>query len=363
METPSASRVARALTLKLTAFFSAALLVLVVLFAAAAHAASFSSPKPVSLGTAEPFAVLAGTAVTNTGPTVVTGDLGVSPGTSCTGLPAPCTGGGPGIVHGTIHKTDAVAASAQSSLTTAYVDAAGRGPQTKNFGTTDKALNGQKLIPGIYGFGHAATANLTTTLTLDAQGDPNAVWIFQASSDLVTGSSSRVALINAAQSCHVYWQVTSSATLGTSSTFRGDILALTSITVTTGVTVDGRVLARNGAVTLDTDTITVPACRASSPTPTATPGNGGPTPTAFPGNGGGGQSSGPVTAGAPYGNTGGSVGGSVNTSSAANGQSGSSGFPLWLAILLTVSVLLAGGGASGIVLNRMHRRTGRSERR
>jgi hypothetical protein len=354
METSSASRGARALALKLRIFFSAALLVLVVLFAATAHAA-LVSPQPVPLGTAQSFAVLAGTTVTNTGPSVITGDLGVSPGSACTGLPAPCTGGGPGIVNGNIHKTDATAASAQAALTTAYGDAAGRTPQTQNFGTTDKALDGLKLVPGIYGLGHAATANLSGTLTLDAQGDPNAVWIFQSSSDLVTGSSSHVNLINAAQSCHVYWQVTSSATLGTSSTFRGNIFALTSITVTTGVTIDGRVLARNGAVTLDTDTIKAAVCTTAAPIPTATPGHGGPTPTAFPGNGGGGQTSGPVTASAPYGSTGSSVGGSVNT---ANGQPRSPGFPLWLAILLpTLGILLVGGGASGIVRNRMHRRT------
>jgi hypothetical protein len=366
METPSASRAARALPLKLRMFLSAAVLVPVLvvlaLFAAAAHATSFAT-APVPLGTANSFAVLAGTEVTNTGPTVVTGDLGVSPGSSCTGLPAPCTGGGPGVVNGTIHKTDPVAASAQSALTTAYSDAAGRTPQTHDYGTTDKALDGLSLVPGIYGLGHAATANLSTTLTLDAQGDSNAVWIFQSSSDLVTGSASRVTLINGAQSCHVYWQVTSSATLGTRSTFRGTILALTSITVTTGVTIDGRVLARNGTVTLDSDTITAAACS----TPPSTP---APTATAVPGNSGGGASSGSSTPNAAYGDTGSGVGGSVNTSSAstkgsgANGQPRSSGLPLWLAILLpTLSVLLAGGGASVIVRNRMRRRTDQSQRR
>jgi hypothetical protein len=365
MKTPSASRVARALTRKLRTFLSAAVLVLVVLvlgvvgalFVVSAHATRFTT-GPVPLGTADSFAVLAGTTVTNTGSSVITGDLGVSPGSACTGLPAPCTGGGPGSVSGgTIHKGDPTAASAQAALTTAYVDAAGRTPQTHDYGTTDKALDGLSLVPGIYGLGHAATANLSTTLTLDGQGDPNAVWIFQSSSDLVTGSSSHVTLINAAQSCHVYWQVTSSATLGTESTFRGTILALTSITVNTGVTIDGRALARNGAVTLAADTITAAKCAAAAPTP---------TPTAVPGNGGAGSSAGPANPSAPYGNTCDSIGGSVNTTScastngngaSANGQPQSSGFPLWLAILLpTLSILLAGGGASVIMRNRMRQR-------
>jgi hypothetical protein len=214
----------------------------------------------VVLGTAADFAVLAGTTVTNTGPTVVNGDLGVSPGSAVTGFP-------PGVVNGTIHAADATAAQAQLDLTAAYNDAASRTPT----GPLPAAIGGLTFTPGVYNA--PAAVGLTGTVTLDAQGDPNAVFIFQIGSALTTASGSVVNLINGAQACNVFWQVGSSATLGTGSTFAGNILALTSITVTTGTTVDGRTLARNGAVTLDTNTITRPAACAVAPTvsPTASP--------------------------------------------------------------------------------------------
>jgi hypothetical protein len=224
----------------------------------------------VNLGTASSFGVLAGTTDTNTGPTVINGDLGVDPGTAITGFP-------PGIVDGTVHDDDGVAGTAQSDLTTAYNDAAGRSP-TASVGSAIGA--GQTLDPGVY---NASTSlDLSGALTLDAHGDPNAVFIFQVGSTLVTDSASSVRLTNGAQACNVFWQVGSSATLGTNSSFQGSILALTSITVTTGDTVTGRALARNGAVTLDDDVITVPACQAATPTPipTATTTGPGPTPTA-----------------------------------------------------------------------------------
>jgi LPXTG-motif cell wall-anchored protein len=209
---------------------------------------------PVGLGTAASFAVLAGTTVTNTGPSVISGDVGVSPGTAVVGFP-------PGIVNnGTIHAADAVAAQAQADLTTAYNDAAGRSTTA----TVTADLAGQTLVSGVY---TGATLGLTGTVTLDAQGDPNAVFIFQAASTLITASSSVVALTNGADACNVYWQVGSSATLGTNSTFVGTVLALTSITATTSATINGRLLARNGAVTLDSNTIT--ACGTST-TPTTT---------------------------------------------------------------------------------------------
>jgi Ice-binding-like len=217
---------------------------------------------PVDLGRATTFAVLGGQTVTNTGPTVVTGDLGVSPGSSVTGFP-------PGVVNGTIHAADATAAGAQVDLTAAYIDAATRTPT----GPLPAAIGGLTFTPGVYNA--AAAVGLTGTVTLDAQGDPNAVFIFQIGSALTTASGSVVNLINGARSCNVFWQIGSSATLGTGSSFAGNILALTSITVTTGVTVDGRTLARNGAVTLDTDTITRSPDCAVGPTPTPTP-----TPTA-----------------------------------------------------------------------------------
>ncbi|MFJ4800280.1 ice-binding family protein [Streptomyces murinus] len=190
---------------------------------------------------------MAGSAVTNTGPSVITGDLGVSPGTAISGFP-------PGLVNGAQHSADAVAAQAQTDLVTAFNDAAGQ--------ATDGALpadaGGLTLVPGVYTA--SSTLGLTGTLTLDAQGDPNAVWVFQVGSGLTTASSSQVLLTNGASPCNVFWQVGSSATLGTDSTFVGNILALTSISATTGATIDGRALARNGAVTLDTNTITRPQC-------------------------------------------------------------------------------------------------------
>src|SRR5450631_1886783 len=226
---------------------------------------------PVGLGTATSFAVLAGSTVTNTGPTILNGDLGVSPGTAITGFP-------PGIVNGAVHDDDGVAAGAQSDLTTAYNDAAGRTPAASLGGFIGA---GQTLLPGVYKA--SSSLDVGGSLVLDAHGDPSAVFIFQVGSTLVTDSSSRVILVDGAQACNVFWQVGSSATLGTGSSFAGTILALTSITVTTGDTVEGRALARNGAVTLDDDTITTPSCSIPpTPTPTPTPTRTGPTPTPSP---------------------------------------------------------------------------------
>jgi len=226
-------------------------------WAVGAGAAPDAQP-PVGLGTAKSFAVLAGQTVTNTGPSVISGDLGVSPGSAITGFP-------PGtVIHGSEHAADAVASQAQSDLTTAYNDAAGRTPAT----TVSKDLGGQTLAPGVY----KATSGLglTGTVTLNAHDNPSAVFIFQAASTLITASSSTVKLTGGAQACNVFWQVGSSATLGTNTTFVGSILALTSASVQTGTTVDGRVLARNGQVSLDDNTITVPTCKTSPPPTTTT---------------------------------------------------------------------------------------------
>jgi hypothetical protein len=218
---------------------------------AAGPTANAAGPAPVELGTAAPFAVLAGTpAVTNTGRTTITGDLGISPAAAVTGFP-------PGTVSGTTHAADAVALQAQNDLTTAYLDAAGR-PATATHGT----LAGLTLVGGVYNAG-SVTLDLTGTLTLDGENDPNSVWVFQATSDLVTASSSVVKLINGANPCNVFWQVLSSATLGSGSTFVGTILALQSITMADGVTVNGRALARNGEVTLIHDTISPATCAAA----------------------------------------------------------------------------------------------------
>jgi uncharacterized repeat protein (TIGR01451 family) len=203
-----------------------------------------AATAPVPLGTAANFAVLAGSTITNTGPTTINGDLGLSPGTSVTGFP-------PGQVNGTIYAADSVALQAQADLTAAYNNAAARTVSA----TIPVELGGTTQTPGVYDSA-AGTFGITGTLTLDAQGDPNAVFIFTAASTLITASASNVSLINGAQASNVFWVVGSSATLGTSSTLQGNILALTSITVTTGTTINGRALARNGAVTLDTSTIT-----------------------------------------------------------------------------------------------------------
>jgi hypothetical protein len=216
---------------------------------------------PVGLGTADSFSVLAGSTVTNTGPSEVNGDLGVSPGAAVVGFP-------PGIVNGTVHAADADAAQAQADLTIAYDDAAGRTPTQ---GLTGTDLGGLTLTDGTYFF--STSAQLTGTVTFDAQGDPNAVFIVQIGSTLTTASASSVSVVNGADACNVYWQVGSSATLGTDTAFRGNILALASITLNTGATIeDGRALARNGAVTMDTNVITGDTCASTpAPAPTATP--------------------------------------------------------------------------------------------
>ena len=194
------------------------------------------------LGVSGSFAVLGGSAVTNTGSSLITGELGVSPGTSVTGFP-------PGVVTGgTIHINDALAQQAQSDLTTAYNVLAGQAFSTD---LTGQDLGGLTLAPSVYRY--STSAQLTGTLTLDALGNPNAVFIFQIGSTLTTASNARVLVVNGGSNCNVYFQVGSSATLGTGTQLAGNILALASITANTGANVSGRLLARNGAVTLDTN--------------------------------------------------------------------------------------------------------------
>ena len=221
-----------------------------------------ANPATVNLGTADGFAVLAGSGITITGPTTITGDIGTYPTPAITGL-------GTLTLTGTNHADDAVTQLAKTDLVTAYNDAAGRAYDVSYVGGFD--LVGLTLFSGVYN--DASSLFLSGTLTLDAQGDPDAVWIFQAGSTLITASSSVVSLINGAMACNVFWKVGSSATLGTNSDFTGTILALTDITLTTGATVDGRVLARNGAVTMDTNTISLPDCSNDS-TPAHVPDTG-----------------------------------------------------------------------------------------
>lgn len=219
-----------------------------------------AAPVAVGLGTAGSFAVLAGAGITNTGPTTITGDIGAFPITTITGLTSL-------TLSGTNHAGDSVTQGAKTDLTTAYTTAAGEGPTT----AIEADLVGRTLMPGVYN--SASAIGLSGVLTLDAAGDPNAVWVFQAGSTLITASGSRVAMLNGAQPCNVYWQVGSDVTLGTDSTFIGTILALNDISLQTGATVDGRALSRDGAVTMDSNTITRSACSTatSAPTPTPTP--------------------------------------------------------------------------------------------
>jgi ice-binding like protein len=255
-------------------------LVLALLLSLGLASTTLAAQPPVGLGTADSFAVLAGSAITNTGPSTINGDLGVSPGTAISGFP-------PGTVNGTVHAADAVAGQAKTDLTTAYNDAAGRTPPVSVSGD----LGGQTLTPGVYR--STSSLGLTGPVTLDAQGDPNAVFVFQVASTLITATDSSVNLIGGAQACNVFWQVGSSATLGTYSTFRGNILALTSGTLNTGATVDGRVLARNGAVTLDNNVITIARCAPG--TTGGTTGGGG----SGGGGGGGGTTGGGTTGTSP----------------------------------------------------------------
>lgn len=208
-----------------------------------------------TLGNVQSYAVLGATTVTNTGPTVINGDLGVSPGTAVTGFP-------PGIVTppGTIHAADVQAVQAQTATTDAYNGLASD-PCTGNL--TGQDLGGLTLTPGTYCFD--SSAQLTGTLTLDAQGNPASVFIFKTGSTLVTAPNSSVIFADGLATCSVFWQVGSSATLGTQTSFQGSILAMVSITATTGATLEGRLLARTGAVTLDTNRVTVPTCTTVPP--------------------------------------------------------------------------------------------------
>jgi len=204
---------------------------------------------PVNLGTAAPFSVLASSTVTNTGPSVINGDVGLSPGTSITGIP-------PAVVNGTVHATDAVAAQAQADLTTAYNVAAGLTPVASGLGD----LTGASLTPGVYAGG---TLSVTGQLTL--AGTAESVWIFQAASTLTIGSGAIVTVTGGASACNVFWQVGSSATIGTGAQFVGTVMADISVTAETAATVTGRLLARTGAVTLDTNTLTAPTGCTTAP--------------------------------------------------------------------------------------------------
>jgi hypothetical protein len=200
----------------------------------------------VPLGTSANFAILAGSTLTNTGSSVITGEIGVSPGTAIVGFP-------PGVVTGTIHAGDAVALQGQVDLVVAYNHAVA---EAVNQNLTGQDLGGLTLTPGVYHFDSAA--QLTGTLTLNGLGNTNSIFVFQIGSSLTTASNAKVVPENGVQAANIFWQVGFSATEGTGTTFIGNILALTSISMDTGASAAGRLLAINGAVTLDTNAVTFP---------------------------------------------------------------------------------------------------------
>ncbi len=236
------------------------LVVAVVLAALLATSATALAAQPtVDLGTTSSFAILAGETITNTGSSTINGDVGLSPGTAFPGQSS-------ATINGAVHLADAVALQAKVDLVTAYNDAAGRTPVTQ----IPTELGGSTLTPGVYDSA-SGTFEITGTLTLDALGDPNSVFIFQMESTLITAASSNVSLLNGARFCRIFWQVGSSATLGAGSHFVGHIFALTSITANTSATVQGQLLARNGAVTLHSNTITNGFCATVATTTTLAP--------------------------------------------------------------------------------------------
>ena len=264
LSTPKITNKPFKVTKHFVAFSIAAVLFLVAISTSLSIGSSAAQSR-VLLGTTSTFVVLAGEGITNTGPTSASGtagaDFGSADTTSFTGEAQVTTTG----VKYTAVPIDPVVAQAKLDLVTAYDDAAGRTP----FITVPTELGGTTLTEGVYR-STSGGLGITGTLTLDGGGNPDAVWIFQSDSTLITASGSNVLLTNQADPCNVFWQVTSSATLGTGSNFVGTVMALTSISATTSATVNGRLLARNGAVTLDTNTFVNNLC-AVVPTPTATP--------------------------------------------------------------------------------------------
>jgi hypothetical protein len=232
-------------------------LVALLLLAPTNVALAYANPLAPTLGTAANFAVLAASAVTNTGPTIINGDLGISPNglSSITGFP-------PGIVNGTIHAADAPAAQARTDALAAYNDLKGR---TFNLDLSSVGLTGQVLLPGIYSFSSSAELTVGGTLILDANSDSNAVWIFQIGTSLLAADGSHVLVINGGSKGNVFWQVGTSATINTGAEFVGTIIADQSITLKTGAILYGRALALIAAVTMDTNRVAISLSPFSTP--------------------------------------------------------------------------------------------------
>ena len=254
---------------KVKVFTAVALLPLLAIFIA--PASSNAATPTITPGTTTTFGVLAATTITNTGPTTISGtaggDIGLAPGSSFTGSTSV-------TASGVQHIADTAATTAQTDLVTAYNDISAPTPTV----LASAELASQVIVPGTYSTGAGSFAN-SGALTLDAKGDANAVFIFQAATTLITSPGSTMTLINGAQACHVYWKVGSSATIGSNSTFVGHVYAQTSITANTGASIQGQLLARTGAVNLNANSITNSACATPTPAPTAT---ATATPTATP---------------------------------------------------------------------------------
>jgi methionine-rich copper-binding protein CopC len=216
------------------------------------------SQAPVPLRSLSTFAAVAGAGLTNSnsaGQTTINGDVGLSPTGTCLGDGSPCSALNP-LINGTLYANDpgGIAAAAKADLVLAYVDAAGRPP-----GTTVNDLSGMVLAPGVYTSGSTMSIAVGGTLTLDAQGDANAVWIFQIGSSLTVNNSAQVLLINGAKAANVYWAIFASSTVGTNVSFKGNVLAGASNSLGTGSVIEGRMLCTIGQITLLSNTLTLPA--------------------------------------------------------------------------------------------------------